>query len=209
MMNKIGIIDLPGSNPRGIQGALAQLGKNTQISRKIEQLKKCDSLIIPGVGSFGPAAKFLSESGLDDFLKERHSEAFPLLGICLGFQLLSKSSEEAPLYKGLGLIPAKSIKIQVADHQKLPNVGWRVLTFSGRAFRDSVIRGSAAYFAHSYEVRGNFHETDIVKASYGDYELLAAVKVGNLWGAQFHPEKSHDTGLRFLEAFLSGDAGEG
>lgn len=200
-MKKIGIIDLPASNSRGIQSALARLGQNSEISNEIENLEGCSSLVLPGVGRFGPASSFLRDSGLAEFVAKAYLRGTPILGICLGFQLLFQSSEESPGFDGLNLIPGEVLKLRHADAQKVPNIGWRAISSSGEAFGESLTKESLLYFAHSYEVKGEFPSNSISTARFGNYEFLAALRIGNLWGAQFHPEKSHDSGLEFLAGF--------
>lgn len=201
-MSKIGIVDLPGSNSQGIRSALSRLSVDAEISSEIEHLSKCDGLILPGVGRFGQASAFLKDSGLAQFLEKSHVRGTPILGICLGFQLLFESSQESPGSDGLGLLPGMVSRLREAEDNRVPNIGWRGLSSIGSEFQRLLSTESLLYFAHSYEVKGDFPTENIVTASVGNNQFLAALKKDNLWGAQFHPEKSHDSGLEFMAGFI-------
>ena len=200
-MIKVGILDLPGSNSMGIRSALLRIGSQPEITREKADLKNYDRLIIPGVGKFGPASVFLKDSGLGGELGHLAKIGMPILGICLGFQLLSKSSEESPGYKGLNLFNGEARQIPRNLVRRIPNIGWRRITkiSSNSDFGFSI--GTLFYFAHTYEVYGGFENEHIASAEYENYEFVAAMRRENLWGVQFHPEKSHDAGLAFLQSF--------
>ena len=201
-MSKIGIVALPGSNSQGIRSALEVLSVDADISSEIEYLSKCDGLILPGVGRFGQASTFLRDSGLAQFLEKSHVRGTPILGICLGFQLLFQSSQESPGSDGLGFLPGLVSRLEEVEDNRVPNIGWGGLSSIGSDFRRLLSTESLLYFAHSYEVKGNFPTENMVTASFGNNLFLAALKKDNLWGAQFHPEKSHDFGLEFLAGFV-------
>ena len=201
-MKRIGIIDLPGSNSQGIRSALSRFSVSAEISRQVEHLEECGGLILPGVGRFGHASEFLKDSGLARFVSKSHIRGTPILGICLGFQLLFQSSQESPGYLGLGLIPGVVSRLEEAEDSRVPNIGWRALSSIGGDFQMLLSKESLFYFAHSYEVKGEFPPESIATASFGNTEFLAALRKENLWGAQFHPEKSHDPGLEFLAGFV-------
>lgn len=204
-MKKVGIVDLETSNSRGVEAALSSIDQNCIVSTEVEQLKKCSALIIPGVGNFGSASKFLHNSGLAEFLRERHILQTPILGICLGLQLLFEASEESPGYGGLGLLPGKSTKLPESGLLKVPNIGWKEMGVVGERLRKSFVPKSLLYFAHSYEVKTSLGPQNIAEINYGGRSMLAALRVDNVWGSQFHPEKSHHAGLFFLESFIVGD----
>ena len=201
-MSKIGIVALPGSNSQGIRSALSRLSVDAEISSEIGHLNKCDGLILPGVGRFGQASTFLRDSGLAQVLEKSHVRGTPILGICLGFQLLFQSSQESPGSDGLGFLPGLVSRLKEVEDNRVPNIGWRALSSIGSEFQRLLSSESLLYFAHSYEVKGNFPTENMVMASFGNNLLLAALKKDNLWGAQFHPEKSHDSGLEFLAGFV-------
>jgi len=202
-MKKIRIVGLPGSNPQGIRSAFLRLGQDSEISVDPRVLRKADRLVIPGVGRFGSAAKFLTDTGLNSEIRKIQLSGSPILGICLGFQLLFESSEESPGFEGLALLPGAAKKMATSGQQiKIPNIGWRRIASSGQAFGDALEKGSLLYFAHSYELKPNFRDTEMATSKYGNSEFLAALRKENTWGSQFHPEKSHEAGLRFLEGFL-------
>lgn len=200
-MDSIGILALPGSNPIGVHSAFGRMDQASRITCDVSQLEKCNALILPGVGHFGIASRFLADSGLADFIKQRKADGIPILGICLGFHLMCESSEESPGSPGLGLVPAEVVRLTAGGGAQIPNMGWRNIYFCGKQFDETITEGTAMYFSHSYEVIASFDQNTVAKANYGKREGIAAVKLGNLWGAQFHPEKSHEAGLKFLESF--------
>ena len=193
---------MPGSNSHGIRSALSRLGVAAQITSDIGHLNKCDGLILPGVGRFGNASEFLRDSGLAQFISRSHVRGTPILGICLGFQLLFQSSQESPGSEGLGLLPGLVSRLEEVEDNKVPNIGWRGLSSIGSEFQRLLSEDSILYFAHSYSVQGDFSTENIVTASVGNNEFLAALKNDKLWGAQFHPEKSHESGLAYLAGFV-------
>lgn len=201
-MKRIGIIDLPGSNSQGIRSALSRLSVGAEISRQVGHLKECGGLILPGVGRFGQASEFLRDSGLAQFVQKSHIRGTPILGICLGLQLFFESSQESPGSSGLGLLPGVVSRLEEAEGRRVPNIGWGALSSIGSDLHILISQESLMYFAHSYEVKGEFPPASIATASYGNTEFLAAFKKENLWGAQFHPEKSHYSGLEFLSGFV-------
>ena len=202
-MKKVVIVDLPGSNSQGIKSAFLRLDQNSEISDDSRILRKAERLVIPGVGRFGAASEFLADKKLNSEIKKIQRAGIPILGICLGFQLLFQSSEESNGFRGLALLPGSATKLVPNEPQdKIPNIGWRRIASSGADFGESLVKDSLFYFAHSYELKLTFPETEMATARYGNHEFLAALKKENIWGSQFHPEKSHEAGLRFLEGFL-------
>ena len=200
-MKKIGIVDLPKSNSLGIKSALKRLGLNSEIHQDVRNLSACDALVLPGVGTFGGAATFLRKSKLDEFIVKKHDEGLPVLGVCLGFQLFFSSSDESPGFAGLGLIPGSVSRMESRMAPEIPNIGWRVVHQSGASIRDSIMMDSLYYFAHSFEVKTELPKVNVATAKHDDYEFVAGLRLHNLWGAQFHPEKCHDSGLEFLSSF--------
>ena len=197
----IGIIDYDAGNLRSVEKALQYLGKETIVTRDPEQIRKADKAILPGVGAFGDAMKKLQEYHLDTLIREIADSGKPLLGICLGLQLLFEESEESPGVKGLGVLEGKIRRIPEGEGLKVPHIGWNSLHLehNGRLFRN-IPENSYVYFVHSYYLEAKAPE--IVKASteYGVH-IHASVEKNNLFACQFHPEKSSETGLQILKNF--------
>ena len=197
----IGIIDYDAGNLRSVEKALQYLGKETIVTRDPEQIRKADKVILPGVGAFGDAMKKLQEYHLDTLIREIADSGKPLLGICLGLQLLFEESEESPGVKGLGVLEGKIRRIPEGEGLKVPHIGWKSLHLehNGRLFRN-IPENSYVYFVHSYYLEAKAPE--IVKASteYGVH-IHASVEKNNLFACQFHPEKSSETGLQILKNF--------
>ena len=197
----IGIIDYDAGNLRSVEKALRYLGKETIVTRDPEQIRKTDKVILPGVGAFGDAMKKLQEYHLDTLIREIADSGKPLLGICLGLQLLFEESEESPGVKGLGVLEGKIRRIPEGEGLKVPHIGWNSLHLehNGRLFRN-IPENSYVYFVHSYYLEAKAPE--IVKASteYGVH-IHASVEKNNLFACQFHPEKSSETGLQILKNF--------
>ena len=197
----IGIIDYDAGNLRSVEKALQYLGKETIVTRDSEQIRKADKVILPGVGAFGDAMKKLQEYHLDTLIHEIADSGKPLLGICLGLQLLFEESEESPGVEGLGILEGKIRRIPEGEGLKVPHIGWNSLHLehNGRLFRN-IPENSYVYFVHSYYLEAK--DPEIVKASteYGVH-IHASVEKNNLFACQFHPEKSSETGLQILKNF--------
>ena len=197
----IGIIDYDAGNLRSVEKALQYLGKETIVTRDSEQIRKADKVILPGVGAFGDAMKKLQEYHLDTLIREIADSGKPLLGICLGLQLLFEESEESPGVEGLGILEGKIRRIPEGEGLKVPHIGWNSLHLehNGRLFRN-IPENSYVYFVHSYYLEAK--DPEIVKASteYGVH-IHASVEKNNLFACQFHPEKSSETGLQILKNF--------
>ena len=197
----IAIIDYDAGNLRSVEKALQYLGKETIVTRDPEQIRKADKVILPGVGAFGDAMKKLQEYHLDTLIHEIADSGKPLLGICLGLQLLFEESEESPGVEGLGILEGKIRRIPEGEGLKVPHIGWNSLHLehNGRLFRN-IPENSYVYFVHSYYLEAK--DPEIVKASteYGVH-IHASVEKNNLFACQFHPEKSSETGLQILKNF--------
>ena len=199
----VGIINYGLGNLGSIQNMLKVIGEKSIISSNPEELDKCDKYILPGVGAFDAGMKKLSESGLDVYIKEKaNNEKKPILGICLGMQLLGRKSEEGTL-PGLGLIPFDNIRFRVDDTDlKVPHMGWDIVEFKQD---NPLLRGLEGtqryYFVHSYHAQCDSKENMLMTCDYG-YEFAASVVKNNIMGVQFHPEKSHDFGMALLRNFV-------
>lgn len=201
-----GIIDYGVGNLFSLRSSLSFIGEDAIVSGDCDQLSACDRILLPGVGAFSDAARKLRESGLDTFVHDIASRGKPLLGICLGMQLLFDRSYEFGDYEGLGLLHGSVVPIPDADHTlKIPQIGWNALHFPKEKPKSKLFsgvhEGDCVYFVHSY------YATDCVDSvsattEYG-IELTAAAESGNVYGTQFHPEKSGKVGLNILRAFCS------
>lgn len=200
----IAIIDYGLGNVGSIRNMLKVIGEKSVITCDKETIKSADKIILPGVGSFDMGMKNLHERSLCELLKEEAASGKPILGICLGMQLLGRSSEEGTT-NGLGLIPFTNIRFrfQQDTNLKIPHMGWDVVTFTLDSPLTYGIDGMKQryYFVHTYHALCDSKENVLMTCDYG-YEFAAAVRSANVYGVQFHPEKSHDFGMRLLENFV-------
>ena len=197
-MRPIGIIDYGAGNLMSVANALRYLGLESVVSRNKAVLDDCGKLILPGVGAFPAAMKSLEAAGLTDFIR-RQAEKKPLLGICLGMQMLFDDSDELELCAGLGLIPGHVTRIRTEE--KLPCIGWNALHFHNDCpLLTGLEDGCYVYFVHSYCGHTDRAADLAATAEYGE-QVAALVWRENVYGAQFHPEKSGETGLKMLKRF--------
>lgn len=197
----IAIVDYNAGNLKSVEKAMLYLGQKVLVTSRPEEILSADKVILPGVGAFGDAMKNLTAAGLDTVLREVADRKKPLLGICLGMQLLFEESEESPGVKGLGLLPGLILRIPAAPGLKIPHMGWNNLKInSGKNLYRSVPDSSYVYFVHSYYLKANDPEDVAARCEYG-VTIDASVESGNLYGCQFHPEKSGDVGLKILSNF--------
>lgn len=205
---KITIIDYGMGNIRSVHNALARLGCDVTTSNRAEDVDSADALVLPGVGAFGEAVANLDASGLKGPLLAAVAErGKPLLGICLGMQLLADRSEERGSHQGLSLIPGEVCRIPVPKGLHLPHIGWNSVEAAQRQplfadFRD----GGAFYFVHSYHFTCA-PEHVAATTEYGG-PVVAAVQRGHIFGVQFHPERSQSNGLALLRNFVTFAASE-
>ena len=199
----VAIIDYGVGNLFSLKSSFASIGVDAIVSADPEALRTADRLILPGVGAFGDAAEKLRESGLDKVLLEEVAKGKPLMGICLGMQMLFDVSFEYGEHKGLGLIPGeiRPIADVIPEELPIPQIGWNALRIKGEKHPifKYINDGDCVYFVHSY-YGANCEESVIADTEYGAY-LTAAVAKGNVCGCQFHPEKSGKVGLSILKAF--------
>ena len=200
----IGIIDYGVGILFSLRRSLEYVGAQAVVSGDESVLRSADKLILPGVGAFGDAAAKLRATGLDQLVQEEAAAGKPLLGICLGMQLLFEESEEYGLHKGLGLLPGRVVAMEgrLPAGLPIPHIGWNGLTLANPAcplFRDTK-DGDCVYFVHSYYAEG-CGDALAATAEYGR-DLTATVWRDNVYGCQFHPEKSGPVGLAMLRAFV-------
>ena len=198
----IAVIDYGVGNLFSLSSSLKALGANTVITGDPETIKKADKLILPGVGAFGDAARKLEANSLDKIIKEEALSGKPLLGICLGMQLLFDKSFEYGEHSGLGLIDGEVVPLKdsLPPHLKIPHIGWNALEFKNESPLFKYINnGDFVYFVHSFYAKTD-DKSLIAVTDYGK-PITAAVQRGNIYGCQFHPEKSGGTGLKILKAF--------
>ena len=202
----IAIIDYGVGNLFSAEKAFAALGADVRVTSDESTIRQADKIVLPGVGAFGDCMKNLEESGLIPVLKESVAAGKPLLGICVGLQVLFDGSEESPGAKGLGLIHGMVKKIN-APGLKIPHMGWNSLTIrESREPRDlfhGLQEHPYVYFVHSYHAVPDDPAVITATTEYGE-QLTASVAVGNLQATQFHPEKSGDVGLSILKNFIEG-----
>lgn len=199
----IAIVDYGVGNLSSLQCSFSAIGARAEVTADPAEIAGADRIVLPGVGAFGDAAEKLRASGLDEVLREQAALGKPLLGICLGMQLLFDESLEYGRHRGLGLIPGvvRPIGDVIPAGLKIPHMGWNALRFPGEKhplFR-YIQEGDYVYFVHSYYAAQCQPDT-IALAEYGAM-LTAAVARGNVLGCQFHPEKSGAVGLAILRAF--------
>lgn len=198
-----GIIDYGLGNLGSIYNMLDVIGEDSIITDNPKKLHECDRLILPGVGAFDAGMKNLEEKDLSNCLKKEVSEGKSILGICLGMQLLGRKSEEGSSL-GLGFIPFDTVKFSFDKTLKLkiPHMGWDIVTFTQENKLLSEIDGRQRYyFVHSYHAKCDSEKNVLMMCDYG-YEFAASVVNENVYGVQFHPEKSHDFGMRLLKNFV-------
>ena len=198
----IAIIDYGVGNLFSLRSSLKAVGAEAEITDDREKIKRADRLILPGVGAFGDAAEKLKNSGLDRLIRELAGDGKPLLGICLGMQLLFEKSLEFGEHRGLGLIPGQVVPLRgtIPPELKIPHIGWNRLRLTNPSplFR-GISDGDYVYFVHSFYA-DTARENVIATTDYGA-EVTAAAANGCVFGCQFHPEKSGPVGLRILSAF--------
>ncbi len=201
------IIDYGVGNLFSLKSSFAYLGAECLVSGNPDDLRACDRILLPGVGAFSDAADKLRRTGLDRVLIEEASKGKPVLGICLGMQMLFDKSLEDGEWRGLGLIPGSVVPFKgaIPDNFKIPHIGWNPLELTQERtwLLDGVRNGDHVYFVHSY-----YADCDSrFVCAYAEYSVRvpAVVRSGNVLGCQFHPEKSSEVGLRILKNFCEGD----
>ena len=201
---KTGIIDYGGGNLRSVANALRSLGEDPIIIASPDQVADATHLLLPGQGEFGDTMERLESRGLAPFLKDWISLDRPYFGICVGYQILFESSEEAPVTAGLSIRPGKVRRFQDEPGLKVPHMGWNSATASRGETRVWNGLGSEPYFyyIHSYFPEPAVANLIVAETTYGTQTFAGAVEQGNLFACQFHPEKIQKAGLQLIENFL-------
>ncbi len=201
----IAVIDYGVGNLFSVEKALAAVGAEVQVTSDAEQLRAADKIVLPGVGAFGDCMKNLEATGLIPVIRREIEGGKPLLGICVGLQILFEGSEESPDARGLGIFKGQVKRIQ-AGELKVPHMGWNSLAAHGSGGR-KLLKGLPehpyVYFVHSYHAVPEDESVITATAEYGE-RITGAVRREHVWATQFHPEKSGDVGLQILKNFMEG-----
>lgn len=195
-------MDYDAGNIKSVEKAIQFLGEDAVITRDRDIIMASDRVILPGVGSFGDAMGKLKEYGLVNVIYDVVDAGKPFLGICLGLQLLFKTSEETPGASGLGVLDGEILRIPDAKGLKIPQIGWNSLNVKqGAKLFKGLPENPYVYFVHSYYLKAE-HEEDVAAKTFYSTEIHASVEHGNVFACQFHPEKSSEAGLKILRNFI-------
>lgn len=203
----IAIVDVCSGNLRSVERAIATAGGDVAVTRDADVVRRADKIVVPGQGAFGVFMRGLAERGLGDAVREAIASGRPYLGICLGMQVLFDASEEQGPCPGLGVVPGRVVRLRPADPRvKVPHIGWnRIARCRPDPRPDPLLAGIAdgahVYFDHSYHAVPADPALVVLGAEHG-LPLTAAIRSGNLFACQFHPEKSQAVGLRLLRNFV-------
>ena len=198
----IAVVDYGMGNIWSVRNALAEIGASSLVVSKPEELKQASKIILPGVGAFEDAMKLLRDSGLQEALNDRVTGGIPVLGVCLGMQLMCKSSEEGGQHEGLGWVDAKVKPMPKKQGLKIPHMGWNSVEITrDHKLVEDVQSGTDFYFVHSYHVVCEDFKDVLATACHG-IEFTSMFARGNLFASQFHPEKSQRGGLCIMRNFV-------
>lgn len=211
MIKKVSIIKSNCGNAFNVAKAFEYIGSKVNLVSTSRELRNSDYLVFPGVGTYLQGMETLERYDLTYSIKEWVTKERPLLGICLGMQLLLESSEEFGFNRGLGVIKGKVKKLPKNLNLKVPNISWQPLSYNPQSFESDTLKKTILknhdfnkdlYFVHSYACYPKSKSSWLANTKYGNHKFCSVVKEKNLYGFQFHPEKSGNTGLKLLEAFL-------
>ena len=195
------IIDYGLGNVVAIKNALDLINVESFTSSNIEDIQKCSKFILPGVGTINDAMNKLKNNNLDNFLKDKiKDENTKLLGICVGMQVLANKSEEGNS-KGLGLIEGEIVKFNYQKNNRIPHLGWNFVYEKKNIKLFDDIDDPKYYFLHSYYIKNTNLNTNVSFSKFGEFKFIAAINYKNIFGVQFHPEKSHNFGLKLFDNF--------
>ena len=197
----IAIIDYDAGNLKSVEKALLFFGPECVVTRDPKTILGADKVILPGVGAFGDAMEKLHRFGLVDVIRQVTAAGTPFLGICLGLQLLFRSSDESPGVEGLGVLDGEIVSIPPKEGYKIPHMGWNSLKIrEGAGLFQGIGQDPYVYFVHSYYLKAD-HPEDVAATTEYIVPIHASVEHGNVFACQFHPEKSGDIGLQILKNF--------
>ena len=212
-MSLVTIIDYGVGNLLSVANAFEYCAADVRVTDRHEHVADADLLVLPGVGAFANAMTELRKNRLDEAIKEFSLKERPFLGICLGMQMMLENSEEFGHHKGLGLIPGSVKPIETTDNQgsphKIPHIGWVPISppTATKNWNETILRetdvGTSFYFVHSFTAVPSFEENRLADAYYNGRLLSAVIRAGNLFGCQFHPEKSGQAGLKLIKRFIA------
>ena len=198
------VVDYGMGNLRSLYNALRYIGVEAEVTSSAGDIEKADRIVLPGVGAFGDAMEAIREHGLDEALRrEALEKGKPMLGICLGMQLLAKSSDEHGFHEGLGWLDAEVVRFDGDAGVKIPHIGWNDIDYEeAEPFFAGLKKSERAfYFVHSHHMKCRDRALVLATCRYGA-EFAAAVRKENIVAVQFHPEKSQDNGIQFLQNFF-------
>lgn len=202
----ITIINYGAGNLFSVEKAFSALGADVRVSSTASDILSADKIVLPGVGAFGDCMDRLNASGLIPAIREGVARGIPLLGVCVGLQILFEGSEESSGVEGLGLLQGRVSRI-AAPHEKIPHMGWNALNIAENHREKDLFAGipqdSYAYFVHSYHALPKDRAIISSTCFYGE-EITASISAGNIMATQFHPEKSGDIGLKIIHNFVHG-----
>lgn len=197
----IGIVDYGMGNRRSVEKALAKVGARPVLTADHAQLRAADGIVVPGVGAFPEAMRRLRAAGLDELVRERAEAGVPVIGLCLGMQLLFERSDEHEGAEGIGLLPGRIVKLD-AQGLKLPHIGWNSVRWTRSSpLLDGLPDPAAFYHVHSFAPEPDDEDVVLGRGAYGT-PFVSFVERGGVFGAQCHPEKSSVHGLRLLGNFV-------
>lgn len=196
----IAIIDYGAGNLKNVAKAFDFLGIENTVTSDASVIKNADKIVLPGVGAFGEGMANLTKAGLCEVIKEEVQSGKPLLGICLGMQMLFDESEESPNVKGLGILKGKIRRLPKVGDLKIPHMGWNDLDCHGKLFEG--LENPFVYFVHSYYLDAEDKSVVSATTHYG-IQIEVSVEKNNVFGCQFHPEKSGEEGLKILSNFAT------
>ncbi len=196
------IIDNKMGNIRSVTNALTALGADFTVTQQASDIARADGLILPGVGNFKKAMANLDQAGFSPEIIDYAKQGKPLLGICLGMQLLFESSDEGSAEHGLNLIEGKVLSLKkTVKNLAVPHVGWNDLIVKDSKLLNGISHGDCVYFVHGYAV--STEDKNVIATTDYGMDVVAAVEKGSIYGVQFHPEKSQGPGLKILKNFVS------
>ena len=201
-MKRIAILDYGLGNLASIRNALVKIGAPFIISSDADEIESCSALIIPGVGSFYKGMTNILKANLDKAVEKYASSQRPILGICLGFQMLNKSGCEHGDINGFGFINGHVQKLKIAKNVLLPNIGWQNIQSQKESILLKGIEQEQFYFVHSYGVYLNDQDHAVAETTYGETTFTSVASNENIYGVQFHPEKSREPGLQLIKNFI-------